>query len=402
MPIQRPLEGIRVLEIASIIVGPLCGQYLGDMGAEVIKLEPPEGDRTRVMGPRRSPQMGSFFMTSNRNKRSIVVDLKTPEGIAILQKLLASCDVLLHSMRTSAANRLGLNYDSLKQAHPQLIYCHVAGFGDDGAYAGRAAYDDIIQAASGLAQLQTVIAGQPRFMPTILADKLTGLQAAYAIAMALIQRGKTGVGQKIEVPMFETMVAFNMVEHQWGNAFEPPIAPMGYEPVSTASRRPYRTLDGFLVLLPYNDSDWHKFFELAGAPEFMKDERFATFQARQKHFRVVWDEVERQIACKTNEQWLALLTPQDIPFSVVNSLDDLVNDPHLNSVNFWEIHQHPSEGAVRIPRVPVQMSGARTDITRLQPRLGEHSAEILRECGFDADQIDRLTAEGGPCRPAAN
>ena len=402
MSIQRPLEGIRVLEIASIIVGPLCGQYLGDMGAEVIKLEPPEGDRTRVMGPRRSPRMGSFFMTSNRNKRSIVVDLKTPEGIAILQKLLVSCDVLLHSMRTPAADRLGLNYDSLKLAHPKLIYCHVAGFGDDGAYAGRAAYDDIIQAASGLAQLQTVIAGQPRFMPTILADKLTGLQAAYAIAMALIQRGKTDVGQKIEVPMFETMVAFNMVEHQWGNAFEPPIAPMGYEPVSTASRRPYRTKDGFLVLLPYNDSDWHKFFELAGAPEAMNDERFATFQARQKYFRVVWDEVERQIAGKTNEEWLALLAPEDIPFSVVNSLDDLLNDPHLKSVNFWEIHQHPSEGAVRIPRVPVQMSGARTDITRLQPQLGEHSAEILRECGFNANEIAQLTAEGGPCRPAAD
>jgi crotonobetainyl-CoA:carnitine CoA-transferase CaiB-like acyl-CoA transferase len=318
MSIQRPLEGIRVLEIASIIVGPLCGQYLGDMGAEVIKLEPPEGDRTRVMGPRRSPRMGSFFMTSNRNKRSIVVNLKTPEGIAILQKLLVSCDVLLHSMRTPAADRLGLNYDSLKLAHPKLIYCHVAGFGDD------------------------------------------------------------------------------------GNAFEPPIAPMGYEPVSTASRRPYRTKDGFLVLLPYNDSDWQKFFELAGAPEAMNDERFATFQARQKHFRVVWDEVERQIAGKTNEEWLALLAPEDIPFSVVNSLDDLLNDPHLKSVNFWEIHQHPSEGAVRIPRVPVQMSGARTDITRLQPQLGEHSAQILRECGFNADQIDQLTAEGGPCRPAAD
>ena len=191
MPIQRRLEGICVLEIAAIIVGPLCGQYLGDMGAEVIKLEPPEGDRTRVMGPRRSPQMGSFFMTSNRNKRSIVVDLKTPEGIAILQKLLASCDVLVHSMRTSAANRLGLNYDSLKPAHPQLIYCHVAGFGDDGTYAGRAAYDDIIQAASGLAQLQTVIAGQPRFMPTILADKLTGLQAAYSVAMEVCSAAST-------------------------------------------------------------------------------------------------------------------------------------------------------------------------------------------------------------------
>ncbi len=400
MAITRPLEGVRVLEIASIIFGPLAGQYLGDMGADVIKLEPPEGDRTRVMGPKRHPKMGSFFLTSNRNKRSIVADLKTAQGREILQSLVASSDVLLHSMRTSAADRLGLQYETLAKTHPRLIYCHVAGYGDDGLYAGRAAYDDIIQAASGLAHLQTVIAGQPRFIPTIMADKVSALHAAYAIAMALIQRGQTGLGQKVDVAMFETMAAFNMVEHQWGHAFEPPIAPMGYEPVSTASRRPYKTRDGYLVLLPYNDKDWHRFFALAGKPEIMKDERFATFTARQKHFRVVWDEVERQVARKTNAQWLELLTPEDIPFSVVNSLDDLVNDPHLNSVNFWEIREHPSEGALRYPRVPIQMSGARTDISRLQPQLGEHTQEILRECGFDQARIDQWTAPGGPCSPA--
>ena len=400
MTIARPLEGVRILEIASIIVGPLAGQYLGDMGADVIKLEPPEGDRTRVMGPRRSPKMGSFFLTSNRSKRSIVADLKTAEGRQILLSLIASSDVLLHSMRTPAADRLGLNYETLAHSHPRLVYCHVAGYGDDGLYAGRAAYDDIIQAASGLAHLQTVIAGQPRFIPTIIADKISGLHAAYAIAMALIQRSVTGAGQKVDVSMFETMTAFNMVEHQWGHAFEPPIAPMGYEPVSTASRRPYRTRDGFLVVLPYNDSDWHRFFELAGAPEFMEDERFTTFQARQKHFRVVWDEVERQIARKSNAQWLQLLTPEDIPFSVVNSLEDLVDDPHLRSVDFWEIRQHASEGALRIPRVPIQMSGARTDITRLPPQLGEHTREILLECGFDPDLIDQWTSSGGPCCPA--
>ena len=400
MAIQRPLEGVRVLEIASIIFGPLAGQYLGDMGADVIKLEPPEGDRTRVMGPRRSAQMGSFFMTSNRNKRSIVVDLKRPEGLRILQALIAQSDVLLHSMRTPAAERLGLNHEALAAKNPRLIYCHVTGYGDDGLYAGRPAYDDTIQAASGLAQLQTVVAGQPRFIPTIMADKVSALHAAYGVAMALIQRSQTGVGQKVDVAMFETMTAFNMVEHQWGTAFEPAIAPMGYEPVSTASRRPYKTKNGFLVLLPYNDSDWRRFFELAGAPEVMRDERFAKFQARQKHFRVVWDEVERQVARKTNEEWLALLTPEDIPFSVVNSLDDLVNDPHLRSVNFWEIHQHPSEGAVRIPRVPIQMSGARTDITRLQPQLGEHTQEILLACGFESEVIEQWTAEGGVCRAA--
>lgn len=394
---KRPLEGIQVLEIASIIFGPMAGQYLGDMGAEVIKLEPPEGDRTRVMGPKRHAKMGSFFLTSNRSKRSIVVDLKTEEGRQILQTLVARSDVLLHSIRSSAAERLGLGYETLAQNHPRLVYCHVAGYGDEGKYAGRAAYDDIIQAASGLAQLQTAVAGQPRFIPTIMADKVSAVHAAYAIVLALFQRAQTGLGQKVDVSMFETLAAFNMVEHQWGATFEPPLAPMGYEPVSSASRRPYRTLDGYLALLPYNDSDWHAFFRLAGEPQVMDDERFATFKARQKHFRLVWDEVERQVARKTNAQWLELLADADIPFSVVNSLDDLVHDPHLQSVNFWEIRQHPSEGALRVPRVPIQMSGARTDITRLAPGLGEHTQEILRECGFDDSLIERWTAEGGPC-----
>ena len=399
MSIKRPLEGVRVLEIASIIVGPLAGQYLGDMGADVIKLEPPEGDRTRVMGPRRSPKMSSFFLTSNRSKRSVVADLKTPEGRQILQALMARCDVLLHSMRTPAADRLGLKYDDLAPLHPRLIYCHVAGYGDDGLYAGRPAYDDIIQAASGLAHLQTIIAGQPRFIPTIIADKISGLHAAYAIAMALLQRTQTGVGQKVDVSMFETMAAFNMVEHQWGHTFEPPIAPMGYEPVSTASRRPYKTKDGFLALLPYNDSDWQRFFEIAGEPEVMQDARFATFRARQQHFRVVWDEIERQVARKTNAEWLALLTPEDIPFSVVNSLEDLVNDPHLNSVDFWQVHEHPTEGALRYPRVSFQMSGADTSIPRLQPGLGQHTEEVLIECGFDLELVRQWTAPQGPCCP---
>lgn len=397
MSLPRPLEGIRVLEIASMIFGPLAGQYLGDMGADVIKLEPPDGDLTRSIGPRRSPRMGSFFLTSNRNKRSIVVDLKTTEGKEILQSLVSKTDVLLHSMRTPAANRLGLDYASLSQQHQRLIYCHVAGYGDDGLYAGRPAYDDIIQAASGLATLQTVIAGQPRFIPTIIADKISGLHAAYAIMAALMQRSQTGLGQHVDVSMFETMAAFNMMEHQWGHAFEPPIGPMGYEPVSTAARRPYKTLDGFLALLPYNDSHWNRFFELAGESQIMQDPRFATFAARQKNVQLVWNEIEKQIARKTNAQWLELLTPEDIPFSVVNSLEDLVNDPHLKSVDFWQIHQHPSEGSLRMARVPIQMSGARTDFKRLQPLLGEHSKEILQELGFDDSRISQWTAAGGTC-----
>ena len=395
---KRPLEGIRVLEIASMIFGPLAGQYLGDMGADVIKLEPPEGDLTRSIGPRRSPLMGAFFLTSNRSKRSIVVDLKKAEGQQVLLDLVARTDVLLHSLRTPAANRLGLDYAKLSKDNPRLIYCHVTGYGDDGLYAGRPAYDDIIQAASGLADLQTVVAGQPRFVPTIIADKISGVHAAYAIMTALLHRERTGEGQQVDVAMFETMAAFNMMEHQWGHTFEPPLAGMGYAPVATASRRPYKTRDGFLALLPYSDSNWRKFFELAGEPQIMDDPRFTTFAARQHHFREVWDEIERQVARKTNAEWLELLSKEDVPFSVVNSLEDLPNDPHLNSVNFWTIADHPTEGKLRLPANPVKMSASPPEVTLLPPTLGQHSTEILAELGYQAARIESLTGAGGACK----
>ena len=394
---KGPLHGIRVLEIASMIFGPLAGQYLGDMGAEVIKLEPPEGDLTRAIGPRRSPRMGSFFLTSNRNKRSIVVDLKRPEGREILERLVAKTDVLLHSLRTPAALRLGLDYAALAKRNPGLIHCHVTGYGDAGLYGGRPAYDDIIQAASGLARLQTVIAGEPRFLPSIVADKVSGVHAAYAIVLALMHRMRTGEGQQVDVAMFETMAAFNMMEHQWGHAFEPPLGSMGYEPVAKAVRRPYRTLDGHLALLPYSDAHWRRFLELAGAPEIMQDVRFSTFAARQKHFREVWDEIERQVAKKSNAEWLRLLSPEDVPFSLVNDLEDLPGDPHLASVNFWSIMDHPTEGKLRIPANPLRMSASPPAVTRLPPGLGEHGAEILRECDYDAATVARLVTPGGVC-----
>lgn len=383
-----------------MIFGPLAGQYLGDLGAEVIKLEEPDGDLTRSIGPRHSDKMGAFFLSANRSKRSIVVDLKTEEGRAVLDRLVARCDVVLHSLRTPAARKLGLDYERLSQRHPRLIHCHLSGYGDDGLYAGRPAYDDIIQAASGLAHLQQVIAGQPRFMPTILADKVSGLHAALGILAALVHRATTGQGQQVRVPMFETMAAFNMLEHQWGHVFDPPEAPMGYQPVSTATRRPYRTLDGFLAVLPYSDLHWRRFFELAGAPEVMADPRFATFAARQKHFRDVWDEIERQVARKTNAQWQELLADADIPFSVVNRLEDLVDDPHLNSVGFWTVEDHPTEGRMRFPAQGIQLSASPARMTRPPPGLGQDGAEILRECGFDESTVASLTAAFGACAPS--
>jgi crotonobetainyl-CoA:carnitine CoA-transferase CaiB-like acyl-CoA transferase len=208
---------------------------------------------------------------------------------------------------------------------------------------------------------------------------------------------RTGQGQQVDVSMFETMTAFNMLEHQWGHVFEPPQGEMGYVPVATAARRPYRTRDGYLALLPYSDDHWRRFFALAGEPQIMEDPRFATFAARQKHFIEVWDEIERQVARKTNAEWLALLTEDDIPFSLVNKIDDLPNDPHLKSIDFWQTVEHPSEGRLRLPRNPIGMSASPPEITRLPPRLGEHSAEILRESGYDEAAIAHLTAPGGAC-----
>lgn len=394
---QKPLEGVRVLEIASMIFGPLAGQYLGDMGAEVIKLEPPEGDLTRSIGPRRSALMGAFFMSSNRNKRSIVVDLKRPEGQEILQKLMATTDVLLHSLRTPAANKLGLDYKTLAAKNPALVYCHVSGYADEGLYGGRPAYDDIIQAASGLAKMQTIIAGQPRYIPTIIADKISGLHAAWGIALALLHKFRTGEGQQVDVPMFETMTAFNMFEHQWGHVFRPPLAGMGYQPVSTASRRPYRTKDGFIALLPYSDFHWRQFFKLAGEPQIMDDPRFSTFAARQKHFRDVWDEIERQAARKTSAEWLELLGNDDIPFSLVNDIEDLPSDPHLESVGFWKRMEHATEGMLLMPSPAVYMSATPAEITRLPPNLGQDGADILRECGYGDSAAQELLKPGGVC-----
>ena len=268
-----PLDGIRVLDLSTVILGPMTGQYLGDMGADVIKIEAPEGDVTRSIGPRRSDGMGALFLANNRNKRSVVLDLKTAAGQAALHRLAAGADVLLHSIRSDAAARIGLAYPALAAANPRLVYCHVRGFQDDGPYGGRAAYDDIIQALSGLAMLQKIAAGGPRYVPSIIADKVTAVHAAYAIALALFHRERTGQGQEVGVPMMETMVAFNMAEHLGGAVFEPAVGSMGYEPIRQGMRRPFPTRDGHLCLLPYTDRHWARFFELAARPDLAADPR---------------------------------------------------------------------------------------------------------------------------------
>ena len=376
-----PLDGIKVLDLTSVILGPMAAQYLGDMGADVIKIEAPEGDVTRTVGARRSEDMGALFLANNRNKRSVVLDLKQAKGQAILGAMTRKCDVLLHSIRTASAARLGLSYDTLAVHNPRLVYCHVKGFSDLGAYAGRPAYDDIVQALSGLAMLQTIVAGEPRYVPSIIADKITAVHAAYAIVLALFARERTGHGQAVGVPMLETMVAFNSSEHLAGCVFDPPAGKMGYEPLRQGLRRPFKTLDGWLCVLPYTDTNWRRFFELAARPDLAADPRFTTQLARQQHLALALGELAQQLATRTSAEWSALLLAADIPFAPVNKLDDLLNDPHLTSVDFWKRLEHPTEGWLRLPANPIEMSATPPSIRRLPPRLGEHTAEVLREFG---------------------
>ena len=389
------LRGIRVLDLSTMILGPLMGQYLGDMGADVIKVEPPAGDLTRFIGPRRSPDMAAFFLNSNRNKRSVVLDIKHPAGRAALEQLVRGADVVIHSIRSAAARRLGLDYARLSELKPDIILCHVKGYSDAGPYAGLAAYDDVAQATSGLAALQQVVAGEPRYMPTIIGDKISSLHAAWAVAIALVHRERTGRGQEVSVPMMETMVAFNTVEHLWGAAFEPPLGAMGYVPVSQAARRPFRCKDGrYLCVLPYNDGHWKRFCEEVGDPALTSDPRFINHAARQSDQQLFWSEVGRRVAERTADEWVEALTRADVPFGRVNTLEDLLTDPHLLATGFWEVAEHPTEGALRHAVVPTEFSDSPGSVRLLPRHLGEDTAAVLAEAGVSAADIDRLSELG--------
>jgi len=396
-----PLAGLRVLDLSTMVLGPLAAQCLGDMGADVVKVEPPEGDLMRFIGPRRSEAMGAFFLNNNRNKRSIVLDLKRPEALELLRDLVRGADVLLLSIRRSAAERLGLSYAALRAINPRLIYCHVKGYSDDGPYAGRAAYDDVGQAESGVAALQAILTGEPRYAPNIIADKVTAMQTALAIMYALVHRLRGGEGQEVHVPMFETMVAFNTVEHLWGEVFFPPLAPPGYVPVSTASRRPFRARDGrYICVLPYNEAHWRRFCAVVGDPALTGDPRFSSFAARQADQPGFWAEVGQRVAERDSEEWIAALTEADVPCGRVNSVEDLLRDPHLEATGFWQEMDHPSEGRLRTAAVPFTLSATPPTPPRPAPRLGEHTRELLLELGLDEARIAGLSAAGALGRAA--
>ena len=389
-----PLSGLRVLDLTSVVLGPLATQTLGDMGADIVKIEGPAGDTTRYTGPKRSKDMSALYMGLNRNKRSIVLDLKQDSAKDVLWRLIDGADVFLHSIRPQAIGRLGFGHDNVLARNPRMVYAGVHGFRMDGPYYGRPAYDDVIQGLSGSADLMARLVDEPRYMPTIMADKTCGLVTVNAILAALYEREQSGEGQFVEIPMLETMVAFNMADHIFGHAFEPPEGPMGYSRVLTPSRRPYKTLDGYICLLAYTDPQWERFWAEVGVPELRDDPRFDSLASRAENIEAVYSLAGEYIATRNTAEWLEVLPRLEIPCGEIVELESLPDDPHLQAVEFFRSEDHPTEGKITIPDIAVQFGRTPGSIDRLQPKLGEHSIEILREAGYSDADIENLQATG--------
>ena len=389
-----PLSGVRVVDCTTVVLGPWAAQQLGDLGADVIKVEPPEGDTTRQLGPMRNPDMGAFYLAVNRNKRSIVLDLKQESARKILVRLAEQADVLIHNYRPQAAKRLGLSYEMFRAVNPRLVYVGTYGFRAAGPYGNKPAYDDIIQAASGLSSLQSSIVGEPRYVPTIVADKTSSMTLLAHVLAALYHQARTGEGQEVEVPMFESMAAWIMVEHLYGETFVPALDTAGYKRVLNRHRKPYRTKDGYLAILPYSDQNWRDFFTIAGRPDLIDDPRFKTFATRLRHIELLYEELSKIAPTRTNAEWLTELDGKNIPGMIVNSLESLLHDPQLEATGFWQIVEHPTEGTLRLPGIPATYGKTPGTIRRLPPRLGEHSVEILREFGLSQSEIDALIGSG--------
>ncbi len=391
-----PLSGVRIVDLTSVVNGAYATQILADQGADVIKIEDPGsgrgsgGDIMRYPGhvPEGAPRdLGPIFLTINRNKRSVVLDLKQASARRALERLIKASDVFAASVRYEGLKRLGLGYEEVKAIKPDIVYVHAAGYGSDGPYAGEPAYDDLIQSASGLADVLPRTDGNatPRILPTLVADKVSGLFMAQAVTAALLHKARTGEGQFVEVPMLECVTSFLMVEHLYDHTFEPPLGQWGYPRVVNPNRKPFKTADGYIGLLPYTDKQWDQFFEVAGwGDSLAKDPRFSDYAARAKHTHELYGLVETVTGTKTTQEWLDLLKPLSIPVVRTNRMDDLESDPHLKAVGFFETYEHPHCGGYKQMKPPVKFAGSPANIRRHPPRLGEHTEEVLAEFGIGA------------------
>lgn len=381
------LEGIRITDLTTVFFGPYCTQTLADLGAEVTKLEPADGDTSRIIGtPPTTPMMGPVFMRLNRGKRIVDWDLKTAPGREAMRRLIEVSDVFIHNIRSDAIQRAGLGYEDVRKIRPDIVYVHCTGFDESGPYAGLQAYDDIIQAASGMAQLLPMADGnpQPRFLPAAIADKVSGLHAVYGVLAAIIHKLRTGEGQFVEVPMFESMVSFNTLEHLCDNTFRPATAAPGYyQRQLDPTRQPMRTQDGYIAFAPYMDDRWIRFFEAAGYGHVLKEERFIDKPTRRKNMSQMFEVMARISPERTTDEWLALMKTANVPAMRVNRIDELLDNPQLKASGLLREREHPTEGRYVEVRMPVRFS-ARAQAEMAHPAaMGEHSVEVARELGVE-------------------
>jgi crotonobetainyl-CoA:carnitine CoA-transferase CaiB-like acyl-CoA transferase len=373
-----PLTGIRVIDLTINVLGPVCTQILGDMGADVIKVESPNGDDMRRIGPSRSKGMSAYFLNMNRNKRSIVLDLKQPAAQSSLLRLVDTADALVHSMRPSAAERLGLDYQGLSQRNPRLVYASAGGYRKDSIRRNWPAFDDVIQAASGIAAMNKVD-GEPRYFPTVVCDKLCGYILASSVGMALYARERSGLGQEVHVAMMDAMVGFNMVEHLWGGVLDEPELGIGYSRMLTPHRRPYKTKDDYISLLAVTDEQWHRLFVAIDRAELARDPRFARMEARVRDVDELHGIVAKQMEMRTTRDWMERLTTADIPNGPVNDFQTLFKDEYLNQNRFFRRLEHPTEGRIVSMAGPTSYSQTAASFHRFPPRLGEHTDEVMQE-----------------------
>ena len=385
-----PLSGLKVLELTSVVLGPWAAQTMADMGADVIKIEAPFGDSNRQLGASKNPGMAALYLSNNRNKRSLVLDLKQESARDALLAIAKDCDVFLHNNRPQVMTKLRLEYEDIKAVNENIIYCGTYGYSKDGPYGEKGALDDSIQAVSGVAALNELVLGEPRYLPTVVADKTTAITVVYSILAALFHRERTGVGQEIEVPMFETMVSFVMAEHIWGEVFEPKLGEAGYTRLMSHHRKPYKTKDGYIAVLPYMNNHWQTFCEKAEREDLIEDERFKDLSSRVKNIDDTYSETGKILAKKTTQEWLDIFAETKVPVIVVNSLEDLFHDPHLEAVDFWKSFDHPTEGQLKMPGFPSKFSKTPASIRKHAPKLGEHSKEILAEAGIDEETINKM------------
>jgi formyl-CoA transferase len=385
-----PLTGIRILDLTSVVLGPLATQILGDYGAEVIKVESLEGDLMRSNGVNLSPSMSSIFLSINRNKQSIAIDLKTEAGKKILRQLIPRIDAVVHNMRVSAIDKLGFGYEEVVKLNPQIVYCAATGFDQDGPDKDRPAFDDIIQAACGLASVNSLGKSRPDYISTLVADKTTGMALVNAVLAALLAKERSGQGQYVEVPMLETMVAFTLVEHMGGLTRNPATQKAGYSRVLSGGRQPSPTRDGFIAMLPYTNHHWESFFRDAGQEALGKELGVTNRVTRNANIQGLYAALHAITATRTTAEWIEICDRLDIPATPIYTMEELPSHPQLQAVQLFEDDVHPDVGAIRYVRPPVKFSKTPAKVRHQARRLGQDTESILTDLGYSQNQIESL------------